>query len=77
MESTTEKALGEAIRARRNALKMTLEKLGTEAGVDVSQLSKIERGICRTSFPTYDRIAKALSWTPAAMWRHATRRTAA
>ncbi len=56
---------------------MTLGDLGRAAGIDVSQLSKVERGICRTSVNAYDRIAGALAWTPAAMWRAATARRAA
>jgi transcriptional regulator with XRE-family HTH domain len=73
----TEKTLGSAIRARRKGRKMTLSQLALLSDIDVSQLSKIERGVCRTSFAGYDKIAKALGWTPALMWRAATSRRAA
>jgi transcriptional regulator with XRE-family HTH domain len=71
MKPDSEKALGDVIRSRRLAKKMTLEALGDAAGIDVSQLSKIERGLCRTRVDTYGRIALALGWTPAAMWHAA------
>jgi transcriptional regulator with XRE-family HTH domain len=77
MKTDTEKALGAAIRARRRARNMTLAELGRAAGIDVSQLSKIERGRSRTSVDAYDRIAAALEWAPASMWRSATTRHAA
>ena len=77
MRTDTEKSLGVAIRSRRVSRKMTLTALGQATGIDVSQLSKVERGICRTSVDAYDRIAEALGWTPAAMWRAASSRRAA
>jgi transcriptional regulator with XRE-family HTH domain len=73
MRTGTEKGLGDVIRSRRTARKMTLAQLGEAAEIDVSQLSKVERGLCRTSVETYDRIAVALGWTPALFWQHATR----
>lgn len=73
MRTGTEKALGDVIRSRRAAKKMTLAQLGAAAQIDVSQLSKIERGLSRTSVDAYDRIAVALGWTPALFWQHATR----
>lgn len=73
MRTNTEKGLGGVIRGRRTARKMTLAQLGQAAEIDVSQLSKIERGLCRTSVETYDRIAAALGWTPSVLWQHATR----
>lgn len=77
MRADTEKALGHAIRHRRKSRKMTLTALAVLSEIDVSQLSKVERGICRTNLPTYDLIARALGWTPAEMWRAATSRRAA
>jgi transcriptional regulator with XRE-family HTH domain len=73
MMDGTEKKAGDTIRARRTARKMTLGELGSAAGIDVSQLSKLERGLCRTSVETYDRIAEALGWSPAEFWRKATK----
>lgn len=71
--ATTATAPGAAIRTRRKALKMTLGQLSRASGVDVSQLSKLERGLCGTGVDTFDRIATSLGWTPAEFWRHATR----
>lgn len=71
MKTDTEKAVGALIRARRDARRMTLRELGDAAQIDVSQLSKIERGICRTSFEAYERIAAALGWSASQLWRRA------
>lgn len=68
MRTNTEKTLGAAFKARRLALKLPLRIVAAQAQIDVSQLSKIERGIARTEVPKYERIAKSLGWTPAQMW---------
>lgn len=73
MKPTTQKHIGEAIRARRDARRMTLQQLGDAAEIDMSQLSKVERGLCRTSVEAYSRIAAALGWSVADLWRHATK----
>jgi len=77
MRTDTERNLGAVIRARRLTMKMSLVQVSRATGVDISDLSKIERGLSRTSVARYDRIAKALSWTPAQMWGAATGRRAA
>lgn len=74
MRFDTERALGAAIRARRSALKLSLTGVSRAALMDIGHLSKVERGLARAPIPTYDRIAKALGWTPAEMWAAATGR---
>lgn len=71
METEAATKAGGAIRTRRKALRMTLGQLGKAADVDVSQLSKLERGVCGASVATINRIAAALDWSPAEFWRHA------
>lgn len=74
MRWDTERALGAAIRARREAMKLSLTGVSRAAMMDIGHLSKVERGLARAPVPTYDRIAKALGWTPAEMWSAATNR---
>ncbi len=52
--------LGEAVRARRKAVKMSQEALADEAGIDRSHMGKIERGERNVTFLNILRIAKAL-----------------
>lgn len=77
MRTDTERNLGAVIRARRLTMKLPLVRVSRDTGIDISDLSKIERGLARTSVSRYDRIAKALNWTPAQMWGAATGRRAA
>ena len=77
MRTDTERNLGAAIRARRLSMRLSLVKVSRATGIDISDLSKLERGLSRTSIPRYDRIAKALKWSPAEMWGAATGRRAA
>lgn len=69
MLTNTDTTLGAAIRARRIGRRLTLAEVAKRATIDLSQLSKIERGQCRTSPDAYRRIAEALDWSPEAMWR--------
>lgn len=48
------------MRALRAQRKLTLVELAGRVRMDVSQLSKIERGVCGTSPEGYERIALAL-----------------
>lgn len=60
---TATKRIGRAIRDRRTSLNMTLQELGERAGVDWSQLAKIERGVERTTVDQYETIALKLGTT--------------
>ena len=53
--------LGARIRARRQALGLTLAVVAPRAGVSVSYLSDVERGRRLPSLDALDRIARALS----------------
>lgn len=53
-------ALGESVMAARAEKGITQKELGELAGIDQSDISKIERGIANPSMSTLDRIAKAL-----------------
>ncbi len=57
--------LGAAIRERRG--KRPLASVAAAVGIDVSQLSKIERGLSRTTLGDYERIAGALGTSLAAL----------
>lgn len=48
--------IGSRIRARREQLGLTLQRLGELAEIDVSQLSKVERGEGGANPSTLDRI---------------------
>lgn len=67
----TQPHIGQVLRARRNAQGLTLQQVSDVAGIDMSQLSKVERGTCRTNVDTYIRIAAALGWSGVEFWRHA------
>jgi transcriptional regulator with XRE-family HTH domain len=56
----SQRALGEAIRAQRDKLSQSQEKLATEAGITPNMLSLIERGEGNPSWVTLRGIAKAL-----------------
>lgn len=52
--------VGALIRARRHALRMTLQALGRDAGVSVGYLSQVERDQASPSISTLASIARAL-----------------
>jgi transcriptional regulator with XRE-family HTH domain len=52
--------VGHCIRNIREEKNLTLEKLALEAGIEYSQLSRIEKGKINTSIYTTYTIAKAL-----------------
>jgi transcriptional regulator with XRE-family HTH domain len=52
--------VGALIRARRHSLRMTLQTLGTQAGVSVGYLSQVERDQASPSLSTLAAIARAL-----------------
>ena len=56
-------ALGEAIRARRHALGLTLKEVQATTGLGHSFLSKIERGLARPSMRSLTTIADVLGTT--------------
>ncbi|WP_116653435.1 helix-turn-helix domain-containing protein [Pelagibacterium sediminicola] len=61
MANTSQAArVGALIRARRHALRMTLQALGQEAGVSVGYLSQVERDQASPSISTLAAIARAL-----------------
>ena len=71
METDTNQRLGAAIRMRRQARGVTLEALHAATEIDVSQLSKIERGLCGMAPAQQERIARALGWSPVDLWKAA------
>ena len=52
--------LGEHIRAIRVSKNITQEQLANEIGVEISQISRIERGIINTSIANLQNISKVL-----------------
>ncbi len=52
--------LGDAIRARRQALRMSQEALADAAGINRTHMGEVERGKRNISFMGVARIAKAL-----------------
>ena len=56
-----DRALGEAIRARREALGVTQQQLAEAAEVSYQQLQKYESGFNRVSFSRLVKISRALS----------------
>jgi len=55
------KILGSVIRARREALGISQEDAASEAGLDRSHYSNIERGISNPGYATLVAVSKALS----------------
>lgn len=51
---------GKALREIRSAKGFTQEKLANELGVEISQISRIERGVINTSVVTVYQLAKIL-----------------
>lgn len=56
--------LGEAVRARRIALKLSQEALADAAEIDRSHMGKIERGEHNVTFLNILRIARAVKCKP-------------
>ena len=56
--------LGGAIRRRRHAASLTLATVSERAGISVSMLSQVERGLLDPSLDTLRNIADALSTAP-------------
>ena len=54
------KRIGQAIRARRRSLHMSVDKLAAEVGVVRQQIVKLEAGLGGTTFPRLVAIASAL-----------------
>lgn len=53
--------LGKNLKALRLSANFTQEQLGNEIGVEISQISRIERGLIGTSVATFFDISKALN----------------
>lgn len=51
---------GKNLRKLRKQKSMTQEKLAFEIGIEISQISRIERGVSNTSISTVKAIANAL-----------------
>ena len=64
-----DRALGEAIRARRETLGMTQQQLAEAAAVSYQQLQKYESGLNRVSFSRLVKISYALRLTVADLTR--------
>lgn len=56
----SQKELGENIKKVREKAGKTQEELAQEAGIHVSYLSRIERGVVNPTFEVLEQIAKAL-----------------
>jgi len=56
--------LGAAIRRRRHALDLTLAQLSATAGISVSMLSQVERGLLDPSLESLRNVAEALGTVP-------------
>lgn len=57
-------ALGDAIKARRQALGLSQEALAEAAGIHVTHLGGLERGVRNPSYSTLVRLAQALRMEP-------------
>jgi transcriptional regulator with XRE-family HTH domain len=55
--------LGAVLKTWRQLRRRTLADVGARTAIDVSQLSKVERGLERTSFETYEALAEELGHT--------------
>ncbi len=53
--------LGKNLKALRLSANFTQEQLGNEIGVEISQISRIERGLIGTSVATFLDISKAMN----------------
>lgn len=65
-DKSTGERVGAVIKGRREKLRLSLSAFAGKAGLDVSQASKIERGLCGTDLAGWRRIALALDMSPAA-----------
>ena len=61
------KALGESVRAAREAMDLSQEDLGFEADLDRTYISGIERGVRNPTVTSLLRIARALGTKPGAL----------
>lgn len=59
--------LGEAVRAERSRLGITLRDLAGRSGLSASFISQLERNLVHPSIPTLDRIARQLGTTAQAL----------
>jgi mannose-6-phosphate isomerase-like protein (cupin superfamily) len=66
-ESELRRRLGEVIRGRRKALRLTLVQLADRADLSHPFLSQLERGLVRPSMSSLHRIAQALGTTQPAL----------
>lgn len=64
-------ALGEAIRARREKLGLSQKALADAAGVHVTHLGGVERGVRNPNYSTLVTIAGALGVSPGALFTRA------
>ena len=53
--------LGKNLKALRLSANFTQEQLGNEIGVEISQISRIERGLIGTSVATFFDISKVMN----------------
>jgi transcriptional regulator with XRE-family HTH domain len=60
-------ALGEAIRAARAGRGLSQEQLADAAGVHVTHLGGVERGVRNPNYATIVKVARALGVTPGAI----------
>lgn len=61
--------LGEAIKSRRKALKLTQSELGEQIGLDASAISKIERGNTQNLKPQHlEKLCRLFGCTPADLY---------
>lgn len=63
MDKSIAKKLGNAIRSKRLKLGYTQEKLAYEAGVSVSYISEMERGIVNPTIDIVYQVSKVLRTT--------------
>jgi transcriptional regulator with XRE-family HTH domain len=63
------KKFGQRLRQERTLKKMSQEELANETGFEVSQISRIERGVQNTSISHVSAIAKALDIDPSELFR--------
>ncbi len=60
-------ALGEAIQARREELGLSQEALADAAGIHITHVGGMERGVRNPSYATLVRLTRALKTTPGAL----------
>lgn len=67
------RALGSAVRARREHLRLSQEELGFRTGMDRTYISGVERGVRNPTIKVVGRIAKALRTRPSRLLAKAER----